>query len=378
MKNILLLFTIALLSSPAFAAEEEGSAGTGKVAAVDVKNAKPVHFGELLESGVSPYAVVDGQNAKIELAPHSVGEFRAGEGFHLLRGSACFESKNEAGLRTSSALVTYAGRVVVSYDHKEKSTSTFVLEGQARVSNQNDPTQSVRLDRFRGATMEVGEVIPQLIRQLDVGSLDTWLKGYAWPEATRHEWLEAIPNERLALKPKVASHLEDVKLENYFSAIDNDDDTEAPDYYERKFSDPDKVIAEQNSVKKKGANMKPEEAALIALPSTKIDLGFDLVPQVLTVKQKQAEGVKAPAAKPARTLASVKQVKVRAKAKAAPVADQGDPEVSAVLNRLRSLQEPEAVTSPQMDYRVKSDKRAPASVGLEPVPDTVYDYSQNF
>jgi hypothetical protein len=228
--------------------------------------------------------------------------------------------------------------------------------------------------------MIVGDVIPQLIRQLDVGSLDSWLKGYAWPPGTRREWLEAIPNGQLAVKPKVAEHLEAVKLENYFSAIDSDDEVQAPDYYERKFADPDKVVAEANSVKEKSTGIKPEEAALVALPSTKIDLGFDLVPQVLTVKQKQAEGVKVPQAwkQPARSLASVKPVKARAAAKA--VTDQGDPEVSAVLNRLRSLREAEPVTSPQMEYKVKAEKRQPASVGIEPsaVPDSVYDYSQNF
>jgi hypothetical protein len=33
-----------------------------------------------------------------------------------------------------------------------------------------------------------------------------------------------------------------------------------------------------------------------------------------------------------------------------------------------------------MEYKVKAEKRQPASVGIEPsaVPDSVYDYSQNF
>lgn len=346
----------------------------GPVAAVEAKNARPLRANELIQSGGATMTFVDNNNIQIMLAPHSVAEFRD-DGFHLLRGSASLQSKSEGTARTTSATLNFAGLVILSYDHKERSTSAFVLQGQGRMLNAHDDSQSLRLDRFRGATMVVGEVIPQLIRQLDVGSLDGWLKGYAWPEATRQAWLSEVPDGSLAVKPNVAKHLEEVKLENYFSAIDADDEVQEPDYYERKYADPDKTVAEANSVKEKSVSLKPEEAALISLPSTKIDLGFTMAPEVLTLKEKQSEVIPLPAKKANRSLASVKGPKPGS----AKAAETVDPEISSVLNRLRSLQGQEAAVSPQLEFKPKaSDTRGPASVNTDVVPDTVYDYSQNF
>lgn len=364
------------------AAHAEAESKPGHVAAVDAKTAQPLRANELIQSHGAVLRFVDKSNTRIELAPHSVGEFRDESGFHLLRGSASFENKTETTVRTTSATLNFVGRVVLSYDYKEKSTSAFVLEGQGRMRNAHDDSQSLRLDRFRGATMLVGDVIPQLTRQLDIGSLENWLKGYAWPEQTRQAWISLVPNGALAVKSDVPAHLEEAKLENYFSAIDNDDEVQAPDYYDRKYADPDQVIAEANSVKEKGRELKPEEAALVALPNHKIDLGFELVPQVITLQEKQQETFAGTEHGGGRSLASVKPVAVKRKVSyAGPtvVSEHRDPEVAGVLQRLRQLQGQEAVVSPQIEFKSKpKNSRAPASVSDGPVPDAVYDYSQNF
>jgi hypothetical protein len=52
-----------------------------------------------------------------------------------------------------------------------------------------------------------------------------------------------------------------------------------------------------------------------------------------------------------------------------------DPEVNAVLERLRAVKEKAPVIS---ENPRPATSRGPASVGIDAVPDPVYDYSQNF
>jgi hypothetical protein len=343
--------------------------------AISSATGQAVHVGDLFSLGAKPDVLVDQANTKFQLAPYSVVEFEPDGHLKLLRGAVLAESASGSQVKTSEADVEFRGRALVSHDHEARSTSAFVLEGQARMVNAADADRSLRLDRFHGATLEVGGELPQLIRQLDVSSLDSWLKGYAWPDENRQEILASVPPHMDVAKQAEPAHLRNVKLEDYFSSIDNGDDADQPDYYEKKYGDYDGGATAANAHKAAAKTLSPEEAALISLPSTKIDLGFDIIgPEK---KAQELEHVLARSRKAARhreagrALASVS----RPKAEPAPAAAQaGDPDVNAVLARLRSIkQEPPVVSR----WPEPGSRRGPASVGGV-VPDPVYDYSENF
>lgn len=358
------------------ATDEESPAAASKdtVAAMDAVKGRGVHAGELVTAGAEPAVFIGRRNQRVELSPRSVAEFDGNGSPRLLRGSALVESREESAVRTAGARVDYIGKVLVSYDHAEKSTSAFVLDGEARLVNAHRDDSSVRLERYRGATLVVGEILPQLIRQLDVGAVKSWLKGYAWPEARSHAILKEMPGETQVAEREVPPHLRDTKIEDYFSSIDTADEFHQPDYYEKKFDDPDKVVAEQNSKKGSGKTLSPEEAALISLPKTKIDLGFDLGPEFLTADQKAKEVAKVePRSVKKRTPASIAPKAVKVRKKAAAPEETGDPDVNLVLERLRRAHGGSSAIS-----RAPSSERAPAAQPEPVVPDPVYDYSQNF
>jgi hypothetical protein len=343
---------------------------------MDAGSGASVRAGQLVTAGAEVTALVTRSNFRVELSPRSVAEFEPSGSFHLLRGSALMDSREEASMRTTNAKVEFAGKVLVSYDHKETSSSVFVLAGEARLANPHQADSTLRLPRFRGATLVVADLIPQLIRQLDVGAVDSWLAGYSWPGASRKAMLRSMPGEAITVKAEVPPHLESAKLEDYFSSIDTADEQHQPDYYEKKFGDPDKVLAEQNSRKGAGKVLSPEEAALISLPKNKIDLGFELGPEFLSAEQKQKEletlGRKPKAGRsPASTAKAPKKAR---KATARSVAQAGgDTGVNLVLERLRQL---EPGKGPETE--APAAYRGPASAPVPVVPDPVYDYSRNF
>ncbi|MGZ3669645.1 MAG: hypothetical protein ACXVCI_03490 [Bdellovibrionota bacterium] len=344
------------------------------VVAMNAKTGKGLTAGEMFTAGADPTVYVNRHNQRFEVSPRSVTEFDEQGIMRLLRGSAVAESAAETSIRTAGATVEFVGKVLVSYDHSEHSTSAFVLSGESRLVNSHRSDSSLRLQRFHGATLVVGEVLPQLIRALDVGSVQAWLKGYSWPTARRVELLKEMPGTAVAAKEETPpKHLQETKIEDYFSSIDTADEFHQPDYYEKKFDDPDKVVAEQNSKQGAAKTLSPEEAALISLPKTQIDLGFDLGPEFLTADQKSKEVARPePPSRNTRAPASVKKA-VKAHKKAAVLAEQGDPEVNQVLERLRQVRNGNSAVS-----QAPSRTRAPSSVEQSPVPDPVYDYSQNF
>jgi hypothetical protein len=366
-----LVFFFTLCTSAA--AEPAGPSGV--TVAVDAVSGAPVRAGELYAAGSATARLVDRSNMKIELAPHSVVDFDSNGEMLLMRGSAYLESRAERGLRTSSARVDFAGRILLSYDHKDKSSSVFVLEGDARMVNPHQADRSLRLERFRGATLEVGGILPQLVRQLSLSSLQEWMQGYAWPLDRRNEILGALPDRIAAAATPAPAHLKEARLEDYFSSIETADEFGQPDYYQRKFADPDAVVAEANSKKESGATLSPEEAALISLPSTRIDLGFE----ILGAEEKRREV----AALPARPKQERQANRLPASVKATPKAPQQpasqvdglDPEVNEILERLRGIR-----PKPPIISRVPEPApvRGPASGGAGFVPDPVYDYSENF
>lgn len=362
---------------PARLAEPAAAGAPARLSvAMEVAGSRPIYAGEIFSVGKDPVSVVDKLNAQIELAPHSVVEFDTDAELKVLRGSALVESRGERSLRTSTAILDFTGKILVSYDHKEKSTSAFVLEGEARMINPAGEN-SLRLERWRGATLEIGGVLPQLIRQLDLASLETWMSGYAWPEENRGQMLKGVPAAVNVAEAPAPKHLENAKIEDYFSSIDTGEDSAIqPDYYERKFSDPDTVVAEAKAKKPAVArSMSPEEAALITLPSTKIDLGFEM----LGMKEKADEvsrlGKRSP--EPKRSLASVKPKPSKPAPRQEAVSTEKS-EVEKVLERLRGLEPRKPVVSGVQER----NSRSPASTsGFERagiVPDPVYDYSENF
>ena len=353
---------------------EEG--GNHPVVAMESKTGKAVRATELFTAGAEPATLISRHNQKYELSPRSVVELDGQGALRLLRGSVVAESREEIVIGTAGARVAFLGKALISYDHAEKSTSAFVLEGEARLENAHRTDSSLRLQRFHGATMVVGEVLPQLVRQLDVGSVQGWLAGYSWPTARSKALLRDMPGTTVvALVEEAPKHLEETKIEDYFSSIDTADEFHQPDYYDKKFDDPDKVVAEANSKQGASKPLTPEEAALISLPKTQIDLGFDLGPEFLTAKEKKKElATVDPSAKPVRSPASAPVLaKKMPKQKTAPV-QSGDPEVNYVLERLRQVRTGNSAVSQAPSQR----ERAPASRTESVVPDPAYDYSQNF
>lgn len=347
------------------------AASDGPVVAMDAEHARSIRAGELVTAGAEPLLIVGRDNLKADLSPRSVAEFSADGSFRLLRGSAVLERREESVATTPGAKLEFVGRTILSYDHHERSSSAFVLSGEGRLANPHRDDATVRLAKFRGATLVVGEVLPKLVRQLDVGGVDSWLRGFGWPEARRKAVLQQMPHEKLSARPEAPAHLEDARIEDYFSSIDTADELQQPDYYQRKFDDPDKVVAEANSKQGAGKVLSPEEAALISLPKVSIDLGFDLGPEFLTADQKAREVEQTEPRRAARAPASA-SAKPKAVKKAAKV-EQGDPEVNMVLERLRQVRAGKTVFS-----HMPAPRRAPASTEPSVVPDPVYDYSQNF
>jgi hypothetical protein len=161
-------------------------------------------------------------------------------------------------------------------------------------------------------------------------------------------------------------------LQDYYATLNGHDDR--ADYYDKKFSDPDKVAKEEAEGKTKSKELTPEEAALIKLPSTTIDTDMGIPIEFISSKQRQEEILNKPEAvapvEVKRKLASVSKPKVVKTETPKPQFDS-DLEVNTVLVRLHSIgaEEKQSAVTPDSG-------RMPASQSV--VADPVYDFSQNF
>jgi len=337
----------------------------GKTAAID-RNGKSLSVQDLVNAGSEGLEGVSLNDTRFHASPLTMFEFNNAGNPKLFRGLIFVENEKEAMIETTGSKIDFRGSAIVSYDAKIKSTSIFVLSGEARISAQLGENRSLRLERFQGATLEAGESLPSLTRQLGLADLKSWMGGYKVSEAKISQVLEGVPNAIDPKKENLPEHLAKVKLEDYFSSIDVADEHSQPDYYDQKFKDPDIVMLEQSLKQSKRKTLNPEEAAMIALPNTKIDLGFD----VISVAEQDRERMQAKEPIVNRKLASVEKKKVQ-KVKA--VEQEHDPEVLEILQRLRAIETGEAVIS---SPKRSAPLREPASAPL--VPDLVYDYSQNF
>jgi len=394
MKTILFISTLAL-----FLTAQVVLAKT-VVVAVDAQSGASIYASELITSKKNTRSFVDSENLRIDLAPYSVAEFNEKGVLKLLRGSAYVDSKKERIVTTASSTVEFVGKVLLSYDYKEKSSSSFVISGQARMLNPHQNDQSVLLDKNQGATMVIGDVYPSTVRGLNYQKTTEWLAGYGWNEEQRQGFLKNFPvagkagssgkvsrgpalemdsPEKLAAResdpapdPEAALISGNTQLQDYFSAIEKGD--EKPHYYEDKLS-MDVTVGEALAANKnKQSSLDPEDAALIPLPSVRIDTQLPQLMIVSAEEKKHYEEqefipVKTAKKEVNRKLASIPSAESK-KSKFA-VAAGNDPDIAAVLERLHKLQQAEASTSkPQ-------SSRSPASFS-SPIPDPVYDFSENF
>jgi hypothetical protein len=362
------MMIISLTTSLLLSLAAQASSGT---AAMDAKG-KSLPAGEVISNGHEVRELVARDNTRLEAAPKAVFEFTEEGKIKLFRGSLLVENEKETSLLTSGGKVDFNGKAIVSFDAKSKSTSVFVLEGEARLVSPTEKAHSIRMQRFQGATLELGDVLPQLTSQLELSGLKSWLKGYAWPETKVNDLLASLPHVLPRAHDSTPAHIADTKLEDYFSSIDTEDDSQhQPTYYEEKFKDPDIAMLEAKSRIEGARVMSPEEAALISLPSTKIETGLEFLSAAK--KKDEVAGMTDGRAKAkGRSLASIKSASP--KKEKAEVSDGLDPEVRETLQRLKGIKPESPVIS---GAEPSTRARGPASVSGA-VPDLVYDYSQNF
>ena len=343
-KILLLMVFLSMLfcATQLFAEEEAGGAKPDKVvAAVDPSNGQPVYVKELVQSKAEPKSLVDSDNFKIEMAPYSVVEFLGDGSVSMLRGSVYVESKKERKILTPASQYEFIGQLVLSYDYKERSSSGFVMQGQARMQNPHQADHSAMLDKNQGATMVVGDVYPTAVRGLDPKKTAEWLTGYGWGEEKKNFFLKGFPAQGVASRSpaledvspeKLATKVGDpmitkeqalvgtnTKLEDYFSSIDTGDDK--PHYYEDKLSTTAQLGGDEFKKNQKKKGLDPEDAALIPLPNVRIDTELPKLTVVSPEEQKiYEEQITAPTKvakkdgkKSGRGLASVLPVKTKKK-----------------------------------------------------------------
>jgi hypothetical protein len=390
MKNGFLLATLVCVclnfnASRASDGEEKKEASK-IIVAVEMVSQAPVQSGSLLTTGKREKTFIDRDNMQVVLGPQSVGEFGVQGDFRLLRGSAYIESKKERAMRTTNVAVDFIGRILISFDHREKATSCFVLNGEARIKNPFEEQKTIRISRHQGATLVTGDVYPTLVRRTELAKTDEWLKGYFWSQERREIFLRELPStanpENLAradTSEAAPSGIKKNPLSDYYSAIYEERGVPAQ-HEEYKAVDEGKPGERNVEIVKTEVIMSPENAAIIALPDTKIDLGFVdiLSDQEINEEKNASPALRAvPVVEPSRKIASLPSPR-RAPAPRTLSAEE------QVLARLRKVGHLESPASP-----VERASRSPASVSPQQkmppkrqqagiIPDPVYDLSENF
>jgi hypothetical protein len=348
-----------------------------RVVAMEPAESTAILTQTILTSKGSARTFIDQRNVKIQMAPHSAGEFTANGEFKLYRGSAYYDSSMSVTTHTTNASVDFVGQVFVTYDYKEKSSSAFVVKGEARVKNPSNAERFIRLEKNQGATMLSGDVYPNMIRGLDITKVDSWLAGYGWSANDRSIMLASVPAQQKT-EPERKPATTDSRLVDYFSSIQADEDEERPHYYEDKYELAMTGTLDSNPYKPK---LAPESAAMIVLPDTKIDKelfteildGSNEMPVAVMTQQKSVDrkpaGLEYVDRPTNRKVSAVKPVKK----------DSQDADVQNVLDRLNNL-----APAPHINAQ---KSRAPASVAVPVAPkkavshvvaDPVYDFSENF
>lgn len=377
-----LVYGLVLLSAVALAEEASKTDAKGEIiVALEEASKAPIKSGMLLTTGSREKNLIDRENMKITLGPQSVAEFNGKGVFRLLRGSAYLEAPTERQFYTVNATVSFAGRLLVSFDHVEKSTSTFVLAGEARVQNPFEQDRTIVISRHQGSSLVTGEVYPNLVRGLDLAQVDEWLKGYHWNTGRRNVFLRDVPKAD-ELRTLIAEKVQEMKAEespegrvgqkqnplsDYFASI-YEAPTAPEEHQEYQAVEPTKAKVAQKDPE---VVLSPEHAAIIPLPETQIADSFT---EVLSQEEALAERKEAPqemlATRPVnRKIASLP------KARAKPAVEL-TPEDAAIL-RLRGLQAQSTANTRAPRSRAPASIASPARTTTL-VPDPVYDLSENF
>ena len=349
------------------------------VVAVESTSQTPVTSGTLLTTGSREKNLVDRDNMKIILGPQSVAEFNGKGVFRLLRGSANLESPTEREFYTTNATVRFVGRMLVSFDHAERSTSSFVLSGEARVQNPFETERTIIISRHQGASLVTGEVYPTLVRGLDLAQVDEWLKGYHWNTGRRAALLQGVPKAD-EIRSLIAEKSQELEAENspegrvgqkqnplsdYFASVYEQE--AVPERHEEYKAIEDK--AEKVAVKEPEVILSPEHAAIIPLPETKISSDFDILSQEDATLEKKLPPQEVPLKSVTRKIASLPKVPKAAPRVLAPE--------EAAIARLRSIRRESGGPVSRAPASIGQSASRP-QVGTSLVPDPVYDLSENF
>lgn len=352
-----------------------GADAAKTIVALEANSHSAIESGSILATGTREKTFVDKQNMNIVMGPQSVGEFSGQGVFRLLRGSAYIESKSERSFQTTNATVDFIGRVLVSFDHHERSTSVFALAGETRMHNSFEADRTIVVSRHQGATLVTGEVYPNLVRGIDLAETNNWLKGFHWSEERRQEFLRDVPkiDELRTMMAEQTKKIEEQAdpegrvglkknpLSDYYSSIyDQGELPKKHEEYKAIDEKPQALVA--NKTPEAEVVMSPEHAAIIALPDNKINLDFT---DVLSQAEQEAEPkakVLEPVREPVRKIASLPKKVVHK----APVVLSAEEQV---IQRLRQV-------------HGQTAERRPASLSTKKaaslVPDPVYDLSENF
>lgn len=360
---------------------------TGNIVAVETQSQTGISTGMILTTGSQEKRFVDNQNMKIVLAPQSVAEFSGQGVFRLMRGSAYLDSnKVERRVNSTNAGINFNGRVLMTFDHREHSTSCFVIVGEAKMLNLYEAERTIPVSKNQGASLVTGEIYPTLVRGLNLADAEDWLKGYNWSTVRRKEFLreltQTVEMTKMAenAKEKPSADEEDVyqpgakpnPLADYYTTIYEQQNI--PNKHEEY---KEVLETKKEEVVKKDPDfvMSPEQAAVVPLPDTKISTEFS---NILSEEEYRTEEKMPPA--PTNDVVVERKIASVAKPRVAKSAPKVLSPEEKVLAHLRSI-------SGQEEMESRPVGRGPASIEAPTtkkvksgslVPDPVYDLSENF
>ena len=269
------------------------------------------------------------------MGPNSVGSFASTGDFELFRGSTYFSSRHSRKVFTVNAVIRFSGRIVVSYDYRERNSSLFVIDGDATIMNRYKEGSTIHLKHNHGASMVTGRFYPHVVRNLNYTSVEQWLKNYQWSKVDRKDLLEGTSPSDVWRIAEKSTHQEKVKRElaAFFPTVEQE--KQRPKYYESRYTSSEMRGKGHSKVERlilAGDELEvlsPEDAAMI--PLSKIGIR----PNIHLISEDDAAYSRRPA--------GVQQVKTFKKQTPAPTRLRKgmvvrrvmeDPAVSAALARL--------------------------------------------
>lgn len=268
-----------------------GSTPTSSVKAIRADTGKAIAVDTLINNPESTsIEFIDERNQRVELGPRSSASFAENGDFQLLRGSAILSSKETRETTTANAKITYQGKLIISYDYRERASSGFVLLGSATIQNAETGEGGVALTQNQGASLLSGSFYPSLLRNLDFTQVNSWLERYGWSEKHRQEIAEIVPSaeKRNRLQAMEAGGKQSFakshfgrELASYFPIVE-DSSPKPAGKYERNFNSSELRGQAHTSIEAAIHNneeieiLTPEQAAVIVLPDLGLGPGVKL------------------------------------------------------------------------------------------------------